>query len=193
MPDVFTAAVAAFGVVFVAELGDKTQLLALNYGSRHPLHQVVAGLAVGYGLASLLAVAVGGVLGASLPQRPIEIVGGLVFVVMGIQSLRPGGEADDEDDGVGRALVRSSVVATVGLTILLAEMGDKTQIVTATLAARSDPVGTWLGATMGEVASGTVGVVAGSLVGGRIPESTMRWMSGVLFVGFGIAMLAGWP
>lgn len=190
MYDVLAAAVAAFGIVFLAELGDKTQLLAVNFGSRYSRGQVIAGLALGYGAASLVAVTVGGVLGASLPQRPIEFGGGVVFIVFGLVALRPDG--DDDDDEV-RSMVRSSVVATIGLAILVAEMGDKTQIATATLAARSNPIGTWIGATAGEVASGTIGVLAGSMVGDRIPAAAMKWGSAALFVAFGIAMLAGWP
>ncbi len=189
MYDVVTATVAAFGVVFLAELGDKTQLLAVNFGSRYSLRQVIAGLALGYGAASLVAVTVGGLLGASLPQRPIEIAGGLIFIVFGLLALRTDDDAEDQR----RSAVRSSVGATIGLAIFVAEMGDKTQIATATLAARSNPIGTWIGATAGEVASGMIGVLAGSMVGDRIPATTMKWVSALLFVAFGIAMLAGWP
>ncbi len=191
MSGLIGATLAAFGVVFLAELGDKTQLLAANFGSRHSFRKVVAGLALGYGAASLVAVTVGGLLGANLPQRPIEIVGGAIFIVFGLLALRS--DDDDVDDGARSAMVRSSVVVTIGLAILVAEMGDKTQIATATLAARSNPIGTWLGATVGEVASGSIGVIAGSLVGDRIPPSVLRWVSAVLFVAFGVAMLAGWP
>lgn len=199
--DLVNAAVAAFGVVFVAELGDKTQLLALGFGARHSLRRVAIGLALGYGAAGLLAVAVGGVLGATFPQRQIEIVGGLVFIAFAILALR-NGDADDGDDGdettddagaLRRRIAKSSVIASIGLTILIAEMGDKTQIATATLAARSNPIGTWIGATVGEVASGMVGAVAGSMVGDRISSSALSWTSAALFALFGVSMLIGFP
>ena len=197
MPELISATLAAFGIVFLAELGDKTQLLAVNFGSLHSIKKVAAGLALGYGAASLLAVTVGGVLGANLPQRPLELVGGAIFVLFGLLALRndgdDDGDTDEADDQRRRAMVRTSVVATIGLAIFVAEMGDKTQIATATLAARSNPVGTWIGATAGEVASGMIGVLAGSLVGDKIPANVMKWVSALLFVGFGIAMLAGWP
>lgn len=192
MSGFLATALSAFGIVFVAELGDKTQLLAVNFGTQYSIRQVMAGLAWGYGVASLVAVVVGGVLGANLPQRPVEIVGGLIFIVFGVLSAR----TDDDEDApsrVGGALVRSSVVATIGLGILVAEMGDKTQIATATLAARSNPFATWIGSTVGEVASGMIGVLAGSLVGDRIPDVAMRWLSSSLFVVFGLALLLGWP
>ena len=187
------AAIVAFGVVFVAELGDKTQLLALGFGARHSLPRVAIGLTLGYGAASLVAVAVGGMLGAAFPQRPIEIVGGLVFIVFALLTLRRDDDGVDTGTGAraGRHIARSSVVAAIALTILIAEMGDKTQIATAALAARSDAVGTWIGATAGEVTSGMIGAVAGSMVGDRIPQGALRWASALLFAVFGLLMLIG--
>ncbi len=190
MHDLLAAALTAFGVVFLAELGDKTQLLAVGFGSRYSVRQVVGGLTLGYGAASLVAVTVGGALGVSLPQRSIEIVGGVTFIVFGFLALR---SDDDNNNGARRSMVRSSVVATIGFAIFVAEMGDKTQIATATLAARSNPIGTWIGATSGEVASGMIGVLAGSMIGDRIPRAALRWTSALLFVAFGVAMLIGWP
>ena len=98
MIDAATALAAAFGVVFVAELGDKTQLLALGFGARHRLRVAACGLALGYGSANLVAVVVGGVLGAALPQRPIEIVSGAVFLGAGT----PPGRADGTGSGSAR-------------------------------------------------------------------------------------------
>ncbi len=199
----------AFGVVFVAELGDKTQLLALGFGARHSLRRVALGLCLGYGAAGVIAVVVGGVLGAAFPQRPIEIVGGVVFIAFAVLALRPDGDETKDGDfdrdrrpdgtaggasespSLGRQIARSSVVASIALTILVAEMGDKTQIATATLAARSNPVGTWIGATAGEVASGMIGATVGSVVGDRIPASLLRSLSALLFAVFGVLMLIG--
>lgn len=188
-----SAAIVAFGVVFLAELGDKTQLLALGFGARHSLRQVVLGLLVGYGIASLLAVAVGGVLGATLPERPIEVVGGFIFLGFAVAAFLD--DDDEEGDGLSKAsrvaLLRSSVVASIGFAILVAEMGDKTQIATATLASQRSAVGTWLGATLGETASGMVGALAGTLIGDRISPQRLKIASAVLFAAFGIVMILG--
>ncbi len=191
--NIVQAAFVAFGVVFVAELGDKTQLLALGFGARHSLRRVALGLSLGYGAASFIAVVVGGVLGAAFPQRPIEVVGGLVFIAFALLTLRQGDDSDTDEaaQSLGRQVAVSSVIASIALTILIAEMGDKTQIATATLAARSNPVGTWIGATAGEVASGMIGAVAGSMVGDRIPQGVLRWVSSLLFAAFGVLMLIG--
>jgi Ca2+/H+ antiporter, TMEM165/GDT1 family len=208
MEELVRAALVAFGVIFVAELGDKTQLLALGFGARYSLRRVAVGLALGYGAASMIAVVVGGALGAAFPQRPIEIIGGIVFIAFAILAVRRdedgsdgdrGGDEDhirDKGGGAPKSIVtsiaKSSIVVSIGLTILVAEMGDKTQIATATLAARSNPVGTWIGATLGEVASGLVGAVAGNFIGDRISPTRLRWISALLFAAFGILMIVGW-
>jgi Ca2+/H+ antiporter, TMEM165/GDT1 family len=186
--DFLTALAVAFGVVFAAELGDKTQLLALNFGARYPLRTVAIGLLVGFGAANVVAALVGGVLGAALPDRPIEIVGGVVFLLFAVLALRR--QDDDTDDD--KIVAVRSVIASIAFTIVVAEMGDKTQIATATLAARGSPVGTWLGATLGAASSAMVGAFAGNLVGHRIPAAALRWMSAVLFALFGVLMLSGW-
>ena len=88
------------------------------------------------------------------------------------------------------------VVGSIGLAIAVAEMGDKTQITTATLASQSASlgvgIGVWAGATVGAAASGMVGAVAGRSVGHRISTRAVDVASAVLFAAFGLAMLAGW-
>lgn len=186
MPDLIVALVAAFGVVFVAELGDKTQLLALGFGARHSLRVVALGLVLGYGAANVIASVVGGVLGATLPERPISIAAGLLFLLFAALTLRGDGD-DDEDEG---AAVRThSVVASIALSIAVAEMGDKTQLATAALSARNDPIGTWIGATLGAAGAGMVGAFAGQRIGARIHPRTLQIASAVLFAAFGVLLL----
>jgi Ca2+/H+ antiporter, TMEM165/GDT1 family len=83
-------------------------------------------------------------------------------------------------------------VASIALAIAIAEMGDKTQITTATLASQAAPVGVWIGATLGAASSGMVGAIAGRSIGHRISTRAVDVASAVLFAGFGVAMLAGW-
>lgn len=206
MIDAATALAAAFGVVFVAELGDKTQLLALGFGARHRLRVVACGLALGYGTANLVAVVVGGVLGAALPERPIEIVSGAVFLGFALLALRRAIDDDPDtkladatpiaaiDDSPTDPAIRSTwrAVGSIGLAIAIAEMGDKTQITTATLASQSAPVGVWVGATLGAAASGMIGAAAGRSIGHRISDRAISMISAGLFAAFGVVMLAGW-
>jgi len=194
----FIAALAvAFGVVFVAELGDKTQLLALDFGARYSLRTVAIGLTIGYGAANIVASIVGGILGAALPDRPIQIIGGLVFLgfaAVAVRRARSGSTDDDtaEQSSSVRGTSTMAIISSIAALIVVAEMGDKTQIATATLASQSAPVGVWIGATLGAASSGMVGAVAGNLVGDRVPARAMQWVSAGLFSLFGAAMLAGW-
>ncbi|MEJ7719307.1 MAG: TMEM165/GDT1 family protein [Ilumatobacteraceae bacterium] len=83
-----TALLSALGVVFVAELGDKTQLVAMSFGARYSLRHVFAGLAIAYAVSAGLAALVGGALGAALPDRPLAIGGGILFIIFGLFELR---------------------------------------------------------------------------------------------------------
>jgi putative Ca2+/H+ antiporter (TMEM165/GDT1 family) len=197
MTDFGAALVVAFGVVFVAELGDKTQLLALDFGARFSLRTVAIGLGLGYGLANIIATIVGGVLGAALPDRPIQLIGGAVFLGFAALAVRRAtSDTRDDENAASADSVRGtttlSVIASIAGLIAVAEMGDKTQIATATLASQSSPVGVWIGATLGAASSGMVGAVAGNLIGHRISTRTLQLASAALFTLFGVAMLAGW-
>ncbi|MDW3213970.1 MAG: TMEM165/GDT1 family protein [Ilumatobacteraceae bacterium] len=189
------AVASAFGVVFIAELGDKTQLLALGYGARHGLRTVALGLTLGYAAAGAIAALVGGLLGATLPERPVGLAAGALFLVFAVLAWRDLDHDDEEsggeDDGQPtRRLGARSVVASIALTIAIAEFGDKTQLATAALAAQANPFATWLGATGGVVTAGMLGAVAGSRIGQRIEPRKIQIASAVLFAGFGVALIA---
>jgi putative Ca2+/H+ antiporter (TMEM165/GDT1 family) len=187
MSELLIALASAFGVVFVAELGDKTQLLALGFGARYRLRTVALGLLLGYGMANVIASVVGGALGAALPERPISIAAGLLFLLFAALALRDDGNVEEE--GGGGAVRTHSVVASIALTIAVAEMGDKTQLATAALSARNDPVGTWIGATLGAAGAGMVGAFAGQRIGARIHPRTLQLASAGLFAAFGVLLL----
>ena len=179
---------AAMGVVFLAELGDKTQLVALGFGARHRLGPVLAGVALAYAATNLLSVVVGGLLGAALPTRALGLGGGVLFIGFALWSLRP--EDDDDGDGMAAATGHGRVVLSVAAAMFIAELGDKTMLATATLAAQGNPVLVWIGATIGIIASGSVGVFVGRATGARLPERTIRIGSAALFAAFGIALIA---
>lgn len=185
MPDLAIAAVSAFGVVFVAELGDKTQLLALGFGARHRLRTVAVGLAIGYGAASALAAVVGGVLGATLPERPIAVAAGLLFVGFAVLALR--GEDDDDPEPVVRAW---GVIASIAMTIAIAEMGDKTQLATIGLGARFPfPVAVVMGTTIGMMIANIPAVLIGHRLADKLPLRAMRLIAATLFVATGAITL----
>ena len=182
---------AAIGIVFVAELGDKTQLVALGLGARHRLGPVLAGVAIGYAATNLLSVVVGGLLGAALPTRALAIGGGVLVLAFAGWTVFAGAEEDhDEDPLVSSSRSWLRVVASVAGTMFVAELGDKTMLATATLAAQGSPVLVWIGATIGITASGAVGVFVGRSMGARLPARAVRFASAGLFALFGLVLLA---
>jgi Ca2+/H+ antiporter, TMEM165/GDT1 family len=178
---------AALALVFVAELGDKTQLVALGFGARHRVAPVLAGVVAAYMATNLLSVVVGGLLGATLPTRAIGIAGGVLFLGFAAWTLLKGDEDDEEEaaDGAGDR----NVVLTVATAMFVAELGDKTMLATATLAAQGNPVLVWVGATIGIVLAGALGVLLGRWFGARLPERVTRIGSAVLFAVFGLVLL----
>jgi Ca2+/H+ antiporter, TMEM165/GDT1 family len=178
---------SALGLVFLAELGDKTQLVALGMGARHRLAPVLVGVALAYAVTNLLSVVVGGLLGAALPTRAIGIGGGVLFLGFALWNVRA------EDDGSGDEVAevdRRRIVLSVALAMFVAELGDKTMLATATLAAQGNQVLVWVGATVGIVLSGFVGVFVGRATGARLPERAIRYGSSALFAVFGVALIA---
>jgi Ca2+/H+ antiporter, TMEM165/GDT1 family len=184
---------ASLGLVFVAELGDKTQLAALGFGARHRVGPVLAGVAIAYAVSNLLSVVVGGLLGVALPVRAIGLIGGVLFLCFAAWTLQQrdaeaGDDAAPDGEG-GVAIDRRSIVVSVAAAMFVAELGDKTMLATATLAAQGSPVLTWIGATVGIILSGALGVLLGRVLGARLPGRVTQLGSAALFALFGAVLL----
>lgn len=177
----------SFGVIFVAELGDKSQLMALALASRYRPWPVLAGITVATAVVHAASVVIGAVAGRSLPTDWITLVAGLAFLVFAAWTLR-GDELSDADEAAAGRRRRSAFVATM-MVFFIAELGDKTMLATVTLASREELVGTWLGSTLGMVAADALAIVVGALLGKRLPERAVRIGAALLFVAFGILLI----
>ena len=177
---------AAAGLVFLAELGDKTQLVAVGLGARHRLGPVLAGVAIAYAVSNLVSVVVGGVLGAALPTRGLGLAGGVLFLGFAVWGLV---SADDDDDDDAPSVDARHVIVSVATAMFVAELGDKTMLTTATLATQESPVLVCVGATVGITLSGAVGVLVGRIGGARLPDRAIRIGSSLLFAVFGAVLL----
>lgn len=175
----------AFAVVFVAELGDKTQLVALSLATRYRLVTVLVGITVAYAITNGISVIVGGLFGAALPTTAIALIGGALFLGFAVWTFR--GSDDDED---ATSIAGRSAFISIVIAMVIAELGDKTMLATATLAAREAPVATWFGATLGITASGALAVIVGRTLGTRLPRRATRIAASVLFAVFGLLLLA---
>jgi putative Ca2+/H+ antiporter (TMEM165/GDT1 family) len=176
----------SFGVIFVAELGDKSQLLALALAVRFRAGAVLAGIAIATAVVHAFSVGLGAVVGVALPTRAITIVAGLAFVGFAAWTLRGDELSGDE---VRRMRTGGSAVVAASVAFFLAELGDKTMLATITLATNNGVVGTWAGSTLGMVAADALAIVVGKALGTRLPERAVRVGAAALFLVFGLVLL----
>ena len=182
-----TAILISLAVVFVAELGDKSQLITMTYALRHRWWVVLSGVAIAATLVHGLSVAIGHFLGLTLPERPIAFAGAIAFLLFAIWTWREG-RADDGADEVHVAEPRFVIFAIVS-SFVLAELGDKTMLATVTLASDHNWLGVWIGATVGMVLADGVAIAAGVLLHKRLPEGFLHRLASVLFLVFGLWLL----
>ncbi|MBQ1074294.1 TMEM165/GDT1 family protein [Micromonospora sp. C31] len=187
MEGFLVALVVSFGVIFVAELGDKSQLMALTFATRFKTVPVLIGITVATAVVHLASVAIGHGLGAALPTEWISLVGGLAFLGFGAWTLR-GDTLTEQEKRKAEKTSKSAIVA-VSVAFFLAELGDKTMLATITLATQYGWFGTWLGSTIGMVAADALAILVGRMLGRRLPEKTIRYGAAVLFAICGLWLI----
>jgi len=176
------------GIVALAEMGDKTQLLSLVLAVRfrRPIPIILGILA-----ATLVNHAAAGAVGAWINRAAgpdvMRWALGLSFVAMAIWMLIP--DKLDEDDA--RA-ARFGVFGTTAIAFFLAEMGDKTQLAAMTMAAQTKrPWAVFIGASLALAAVSALGVIVGSVIGDYIPLLWVKRIAAIAFIAIGVLMLAG--
>ena len=184
MDAVLISTLVSFGVIFVAELGDKSQLMALTFATRFSIRSVLIGITLATAIVHLVSVAIGYGLGAALPTGWINLVAALAFIVFGFWTLRGDTLTEEEQDKVNR--VGKRAIIAVGTAFFLAELGDKTMLATITLATDHGWFGTWIGSTLGMVAADALAIVVGRALGKRLPENIIKIGAAALFFIFGI-------
>jgi putative Ca2+/H+ antiporter (TMEM165/GDT1 family) len=184
---ILAATALSFGVIFVAELGDKSQLMAMTFATRFKPLPVLVGITVATAVVHAVSVGIGYGLGASLPTGWIALVAGIAFLGFGAWTLRGDALTDDEKNKAEQTK-RSAVIA-VSVAFFLAELGDKTMLATITLATQHGWFGTWLGSTIGMVAADALAILVGRFLGKRLPEKTIRYGAAALFAIFGIWLI----
>ena len=172
------------GLIFVAELGDRSQLMAMTLAARHRRSVVLAGIAIATGAVHLLSVVLGAAIGEALPARPIGVLAGLAFVAFGWWTWR-----GDEAPVADARRATGSVLLSVTMLFVLAELGDKTMLATVTLATEYGAVGTWLGSTVGMVAADALAIAVGGVLATRMPARAIRVGATALFVVVGVTMI----
>ncbi|KUL45692.1 TMEM165/GDT1 family protein [Streptomyces regalis] len=181
----FTVTAVVFGVVFLAELPDKTALAGLVLGTRYRASYVFAGVAAAFALHVALAVAAGSVL-TLLPQQIVQALTGVLFLGGAAVLLMKG----DEDEEEVRKPENQSFWKVSGagfMLILVAEFGDLTQIMTANLAARyDDPLSVGVGAVLALWAVAGIGIVGGKALMRRVPLRLITKVAALVMLGLGV-------
>jgi putative Ca2+/H+ antiporter (TMEM165/GDT1 family) len=181
------ALLVSFGIIFVAELGDKSQLMALAFAARYRALPILIGISLATALVHAFSVGIGAVVGVALPTHTISIVAGVAFLAFAAWTLRGDSLDDDEAERATRS-TRSAVLAA-SVAFFLAELGDKTMLATITLATKEGLLGTWLGSTLGMVAADALAIVAGQQLGARLPERAIKIGAAATFVVFGVLLI----
>ena len=176
-----------FGVIFVAELGDKSQLMAMTFATRYKFWTVIGAITAATAVVHLFSVALGNVIGLALPVGPINILAGLAFVFFGLWTLR--GDKLSEDEEAKASRTNRSAFFAVAIAFFLAELGDKTMLATVTLATTEGWFGTWIGSTLGMVAADALAIGVGVMLGKALPGKVIKIGASILFFVFGALLI----
>lgn len=178
----FSTALISTGTVALAEIGDKTQLLALLLAARfRKPWPIIAGIAVATVLNHALAAWVGSLAAHWFPPEVLRWLVAASFIAVAIWALKP--DTLDEDTSFS---ARGAFIAST-IAFFIAEMGDKTQIATVLLAAKYPPL--WqvvVGTTAGMMLANVPVVLLGSRFAGRLPLKAARWTAAAVFALIGL-------
>jgi Ca2+/H+ antiporter, TMEM165/GDT1 family len=178
-----------FGVVFLAELPDKTALAVLVLGTRYRASYVFAGVAAAFAVHVVLAVAAGSVL-TLLPDRVLHALTGVLFLGGAATLLIQKVGSDDGDVRKPESHGFWKVSGAGFMLILIAEFGDLTQIMTANLAARyGHPLSVGLGAVLALWTVAGLGILGGRALMKRVPLALIAKIAALLMLGLGVGSL----
>jgi putative Ca2+/H+ antiporter (TMEM165/GDT1 family) len=186
-----TVFLSTFGLIFIAELGDKTQLTAMALALRYPWQRIFVGIAAAFVVLNLGAVVVGKVLFLLLPIFWVTLVSALLFLYFGYSTLRHACDVDDDD---GPPRTAATAARTAFIMIFMAELGDKTQLVTASQAAQHSAsltgmVSVFLASTLALWLVSLLGIFAGKQLVRFIPLCWIHRCAGFMFLVFGVISL----
>ena len=185
----------AFLLVFISELGDKTQLLVLSFSNKTKPFFILLGVALGsffsHGIAILFGSSIG-LLENDFIHNLLEFVTYLSFILLGIFSFfqKSNSENDSKKEGFLRKVssIGLGYIFIIAFSIVIGELGDKTFLASLGLGIRypTYKVSLVLGAVTGMVVADSLAIIFGKLLNKYISESSMQKFSGVLFLIFGI-------
>ena len=178
---------SAFALLFLAEMGDKTQLMAMTLAHRYRAAPVIVGTFAAFLILNLLAVLVGEGLARLVPREIVLVAAGVLFLTFAYRSWR---DADDEEAEVSRKDQPRAWITSFSL-IFVAELGDKTQLAMIALVAQSRaPWSVFFGGTLALWTVSLLGILVGTTLLRRIPKLWVHRAAAALFLVFGVLALS---
>jgi putative Ca2+/H+ antiporter (TMEM165/GDT1 family) len=179
---------SSFSLLFLAEMGDKSQLIAMTLACRFHRTPVVIGVLSAFLVLNVLAVLAGGALFEWVPQRLVLTAAGGLFLYFAYRSWRDGEDADETEETV--AIAAHGVIVTSFLMIFLAELGDKTQLAMVGLVAGTGaPWSVLVGGTLALWSVSVIGILVGGSLLRRVSPVWMHRVAALLFLLFGLVAL----
>lgn len=176
--------IKAFLLIFSAEIGDKSQIIAMTFATQYTVKEVLTGVSLGVLLNHGIAILLGSFISFIVPMELVQIIAGFLFIFFGIKALSIEDEEENDESRI------HSPILTVATAFFIGELGDKTQLTAMTLSAESSyPSIILLGTVMGMITTSAFGIFIGSKIGDRIPEVLIKILSSLVFVIFGIVKL----
>ena len=174
--------------IFVAEMGDKTQLLLVAMAGKYKIPHILTGTWLATVVLNLMAVGVGAALSNYLDMRIIKLVAGVAFFWFAYAAVK----SDDEEEKQREMRHNIGPVFAIFCSFFIGELGDKTQLSAITLAANytnqslMNAVYVFLGCTLGLILADLIGLIAGIVLKSKIPAGILNALSFVIFSVFGV-------
>ena len=178
-----------FFTEFIAEMGDKTQLMLIALTSKYKLRDIISGTAVAILVLNGLAVLAGGLVSEFIPDWLIKTIAALAFLYFAASTIA--GDDDDEEEGSGKSKIKFAPLA-VFFTFFIAELGDKTQLTAITFGANegmSAAFVVWIGCSLGLFAADILGMLIGYLLKSKAPDGLLNTLAVAIFSVFGVYTL----
>ena len=182
--------IEAFVMVFIGEMGDKSQFLALAFATTYPMKTVLGGVSLGIGLNHGLAILAAVFIAVVFKDLAfLQIVAGILFLFFGLSALKMD-YYDEEEEAVKASSM--GPLFTVASAFFVGELGDKTQLMAMTLAMNSPrPAVIFLATVSSMILVSLFGILVGKYLGKKIPQVTLNYFAAFLFLLFGTLKLYG--
>ena len=191
--DVLKTLGSSFGLVLMAEFGDKSQLVCMTLSSRYRHWPVFWGAVAAFSILNLVAVLFGSAISVWIPAWLLSTGVAVLFVAFGLVQFWSGAEEEDESTPLEKGRGRHGIFLSTFSLLLIAEFGDKTQLAVAGLSVHDQAIAVWLGSTLALVLSAGLGIWLGRRLIARVSLQWIRRLSALLFLVFGgVAFSTAW-